>query len=86
MVNFIQSSYSRPPANDPGLALGSLHWTYWAANSEDGYGLFGSSYAGLANTNKEYSFLCGIQQGPLALPAGSGAGQCGSTGLLPNPQ
>ena len=86
MVNFIQSSYSRTTANDSGLAVGSLHWTYWAANSEDAYGLFGSSYTGLANTKKEYSFLCAIQQGPLAVPQGVGSGQCGSTGALPNPQ
>ncbi|HEX8491911.1 MAG TPA: cellulase family glycosylhydrolase [Pyrinomonadaceae bacterium] len=86
IINFIKSSYSLTPANDSGVAVNSLHWTYWAANSEDGYGLFGSGYTGLANAKKEYSFLCGIQQGPLALPAGSAAGQCGSTGLLPNPQ
>lgn len=86
IVNFIKSSYSLTSANDSGIAINSLHWTYWAANSEDGYGLFGSSYTGLANAKKEYSFLCGIQQGPLALSSGSAAGQCGSTGPLPNPQ
>ncbi|MDT7808457.1 MAG: endoglucanase [Acidobacteriota bacterium] len=86
MTNFIQSSYNTTPANDSGVAVGSLHWTYWAANSEDGYGLFGGSYTGLGNTKKEYSFLCAIEQGPLAVPVGAGSGQCGSTGTLPNPQ
>jgi hypothetical protein len=86
IVNLIKSSYSLTPANDSGVPVSSLHWTYWAANSEDGYGLFGSSYTGLANANKEYSFLCFIQQGPLAVPQGTGTGQCGSTGALPNPQ
>lgn len=86
IVNFIQSSYTATAANNSGVAVGSLQWTYWAANSEDGYGLLGSSYAGLANAKKEYSFLCAIQQGPLAVPPGAGSGQCGSTGALPNPQ
>ncbi|HEY0376217.1 MAG TPA: cellulase family glycosylhydrolase [Pyrinomonadaceae bacterium] len=86
MVNFIQSSYSRTAANDSGLAVSSLSWTYWALNTEDGYALLGASYTGLANAKKEYSFLCFIQQGPLAIPQGSGAGQCGSTGALPAPQ
>jgi endoglucanase len=86
MINFIQSSYARTPANDPGVPVSSLHWTYWAVNTEDAYGLLGSNYAGLANAKKEYTFLCAIQQGPLAVPFGAGAGQCGSTGLLPNPQ
>jgi endoglucanase len=86
MVNFIQSSYTRTPANDSGIPVGSLHWTYWAVNTEDAYGLLGSGYTGLANAKKEYTFLCAIQQGPLAVPFGAGAGQCGSTGPLPNPQ
>ena len=86
MVNFIQSSYTLTTANNSGVAVGSLQWTYWALNSEDGYGLLGSSYTGLANANKEHSFLCAIQQGPLAIPPGAGSGQCGSTGALPNPQ
>ncbi|PYS98088.1 MAG: hypothetical protein DMF65_10595, partial [Acidobacteria bacterium] len=78
--------YTLTTANNSGVAVGSLQWTYWALNSEDGYGLLGSSYTGLANANKEYSFLCAIQQGPLAIPPGAGSGQCGSTGALPNPQ
>jgi hypothetical protein len=86
MVNLIQSSYNLTPANDSGLAVGSLHWTYWAVNGEDAYGLLDSGYNALANTKKEYSFLCAIQQGPLAVPQGAAPGQCGSTGPLPNPQ
>jgi hypothetical protein len=84
IVNFIQSSYARTAANDPGVPVTSLHWTYWAVNTEDAYGLLGANYTGLANAKKEYTFLCAIQQGPLAVPFG--AGQCGSTGALPNPQ
>jgi hypothetical protein len=86
MVNFIQSSYTRTAANDSGLAVSSLHWTYWSLNGNDAYGLLDSSFTGLANVKKEYSFLCFIQQGPLAVPQGSGTGQCGSTGPLPSPQ
>src|SRR5919202_2935938 len=86
LVNFIQSSYTTTTANNSGVAVGSLQWTYWSLNGEDGYGLLGSSYNGLANAKKEYSFLCAIQQGPLAVPPGAGSGQCGSTGPLPNPQ
>jgi len=86
MINFIESSHARTPTNDPGLAVADLHWTYWALNTEDGYGLLGNNYAGLANAKKQYSFLCQIQSGPLALPQGTSAGQCGSTGPLPAPQ
>ena len=64
----------------------ALNWTYWALNTEDSYALLGSGYTGLANPAKEYSFLCAVQQGPLALPPGSGTGRCGSTGALPRPQ
>ena len=36
---------------------------------------------------KEYTrSLCAIQSGPFAVPPGPGAGQCGSTGVLPSPQ
>ncbi|MDQ3803521.1 MAG: cellulase family glycosylhydrolase [Acidobacteriota bacterium] len=86
MINFIQSSHARTPTNDSGLAVADLHWTYWALNTEDNYGLLGNNYAGLANSRKQYSFLCQVQSGPLALPRGTGAGQCGSTGPLPAPQ
>jgi hypothetical protein len=30
--------------------------------------------------------LCFDEQAPFAVPKGSGSGQCGSTGPLPNPQ
>ena len=65
-----------------------LNWTYWALNTEDSYALLGSGYTGLANATKEYSFLCVVQKAPLAIPPGSGTGQCGSTSPnpLPNPQ
>ena len=85
LVNFIQSSYTRTASNDSGIPVTSLHFTYWALNDEDNYALLGSSYTGLENPKKEYSFLCFIQRGPLAVPPGSGSGQCGSTGSLPSP-
>jgi endoglucanase len=85
LVNFLQSSYSPTPTNRSGYAVQSLNWTYWALNGEDSYGLLGTSYTGLPNPAKEYSFLCAAQQGPLAVPPGSGSGQCGSTGNLPAP-
>ena len=86
LVNFILSSYSLTAANNSSIPVKSLNWTYWALNGEDSFGLLGSSYTGLANPVKEYTFLCSDQQGPFAVPAGSGFGQCGSTGALPNPQ
>jgi hypothetical protein len=86
MINFIESSHARTSANDSGLPITNLHWTYWALNTEDGYGLLGNNYAGLANAKKQYSFLCQIQSWPFALPQGTGTGQCGSTGALPAAQ
>ena len=86
LVNFVLSSYSLTAANNSSIPVKSLNWTYWALNGEDSFGLLGSSYTGLANPVKEYTFLCSDQQGPFAVPAGSGFGQCGSTGALPNPQ
>ena len=85
MVNFLQSSYTQTQTtpNFSGYAVTSLNWTYWALNTEDSYALLGTGYTGLANPTKEYSFLCAIQQGALAIPSGSG--QCGSTGSLPAP-
>ncbi|HMA36619.1 MAG TPA: cellulase family glycosylhydrolase [Chloroflexia bacterium] len=85
LMNFIQSSNALNTTNNSGLAVTNLTFTYWALNSEDNYGLLGSSYTGLANSKKEYSFLCFVQWGPLAVPRGSGSGQCGSTGPFPNP-
>jgi endoglucanase len=83
MLNFIQSSYSRTPSNDPGYALSNLNFTYWAVNPEDSYGLLASGWSGLAYAPKEYSFLCFVQWGPLAVPQGSGSNQCGNTGPFP---
>lgn len=87
IVNFIQSSYflTKAPLNDSGIAVSDLHWTYWALNDEDSYAVLGAQYAGLENPKKEYSFLCFIQQGLLAVPMGSTAGSCSSTGALPAP-
>lgn len=87
IVNFIQSSYltTKTALNDSGVPVSDLHWTYWAVNDEDNYAVLGANYTGLENPKKEYSFLCFIQQGLLAVPMGSGTGQCGSTGTLPLP-
>ena len=87
IVNFIQSSYStaKTALNDSGIPVSDLQWTYWALNNEDGYSVLGAGYTGLSNSKKEYSFLCYIQQGLLAVPMGSTSGRCGSTGTLPVP-
>src|SRR5258708_1080959 len=77
VLNFIKSSYGRGGC---GVGVRNLNWTYWALNGEDSFALLSGSYNGLANPTKEYSYLCFIQTGPLALPPGSGSGQCGSTG------
>jgi endoglucanase len=86
LMNFINSSFSLTSANNSGYSVQTLHWTYWALNGEDSFALLNSGYNGLAFPTKEYSFLCFNQQGPFAVPHGSGSGQCGSTGALPNPQ
>lgn len=80
MINFIKSSYG---GGGSGVAVSNLHWTYWALNGEDSFSLLSGSYTGLASAAKEYSFLCSIETGPLAVPTGSSSGQCGSTGSLP---
>ena len=88
LVNLIQSSYSSTPTtagNYSGYPVSNIHWTYWALNTEDSDALLGSGYTGLANPTKEYTFLCAIETGPFAIPAGSGMNQCGSTGTLPSP-
>lgn len=85
MVNFIQSSYSRTTSNDPGFTLTSLQWTYWAINANTVESILAADWASVQNPAKVYTFLCPIQRGPMALPSGSAAGQCGSTGPLPNP-
>lgn len=84
MVNFIQSSYTSTSTNASGVPVTDLNWTYWALNTEDGYSLLGSGYTGLANPDKEYSFLCTIQRPPFAVASGSSPA-CGSTGPLPGP-
>ncbi len=85
LVNLIQSSYSLTTENDSGYPVSNVHWTYWALNTEDRYALLGSGYAGLADPKKEYTFLCSIERDPFAIPVGSGANQCGSSGALPLP-
>ncbi len=83
IINFIQSSQALDANNNSGIAVHNLHFTYWSANTEDSYALFGSSYTGFAIPDKEFTFLCSVQTGPFALPKGTGSGQCGSTGALP---
>lgn len=83
LINFIQSSYTRTTWNDPGIPVRSLNWTYWALNSDDSYALFGTRYTGLANSMKQFSFLCFIVRTP---PSATRLPQlCGSTGVLPKP-
>jgi endoglucanase len=77
MVNFIQSSYGLNNSNNSGVPVTYLNWTYWALNANDSYAILGSSFTGLANAKKEYTFLCAIQQPPFAVT------NCGSTGALP---
>lgn len=60
LVNFIKSSYA--PTNDPGNRVTHLQWTYWALNTEERFALLGKDYAGLRNLDKEYTYLCAIQQ------------------------
>jgi len=79
MVNFIQSSHTRTTANDSGLAVTSLSFTYWSLNGNDSYSLLNTSWSALVFPRKTYSFLCMIQKGPFAVPAPT----CGSTGALP---
>jgi endoglucanase len=86
LVNFIQSSYALTPTNDSGIPVQSLHWAYWSLNANDSYALLETDWTSLSNPTKELTFLCAIQRGPFAVPAGSGAGQCGSTGPLPAPE
>lgn len=83
MINFINSSYTLTASNNSGIPVSHLDWTYWALNSEDNFALLGSSYTGLAYAPKEYSLLCFDQQGSIAVPAGGGSGECGSTGSMP---
>jgi len=86
LINFINSSYTLTSANNSGVAVQSLNWTYWAFNGEDSFGILNSNYNALSLPAKTYSFLCFDQQGPFALTHGTGSNQCGNTGPLPNPQ
>ena len=80
VVNFVQSSFNLTSTNDSGIPVKNLHWTYWSVNGNDSaHGLLDSSWTALANPDKNFSFLCFIQWGPLASP------DCGSTGPLPPP-
>lgn len=87
LINFINYSNGAAQGNS-GLAAQptNLNFTYWSLNTEDSYGLLGTSYTGYAYPPKEYSFLCFAERGPIALQQGSGNGQCGYTGALPAPQ
>ncbi|HZU11836.1 MAG TPA: cellulase family glycosylhydrolase [Chloroflexota bacterium] len=85
LINFIQSSESPTSTNSSGYAVSNLNFTYWALNTEDSYALLGTSWTGLAYAPKEYSFLCFVQWGPLAVPHGTASNQCGNTGALPGP-
>jgi endoglucanase len=87
IVNFIRSSYltTQTAANDSGVPVADLNWSYWSVNGEDSYALLASNYSGVVSQKKEYSFLCFAQQGLIAVPTGSAAGMCGSTGTLPLP-
>jgi endoglucanase len=60
LVNFIKGSYTA--AAGPGSRVAHLQWTYWALNTEESFSLLGKDYAGLANLDKEYTYLCAIQQ------------------------
>ena len=71
---------------EPGGFVQDLSWTYWAMNGNDSYGLLNSNFNALSLPAKVYSLLCFDEQPPLALTKGTGSGQCGSTGPLPNPQ
>jgi len=86
IVNFLNSSYSLTSANNSGYSLQPLNWTYWATNGNDSFGILTSNWNALSLPAKVDSFLCFDQQPPLALVHGTGSGQCGSTGPLPNPQ
>ncbi|HZO76275.1 MAG TPA: cellulose binding domain-containing protein [Ktedonobacteraceae bacterium] len=83
LVNFIKSSYG---SGGSGITVSNLNWTYWALNGEDSFALLNGAYSGLATPSKEYSYLCFMETGPLTVPQGNGAGQCGSTGALPAAQ
>lgn len=77
LENLIQSSYNRTPTNDPGFALTSIQWTYWAINANDSaHAILASDWASLANPNKIYTHLCSIERAPIGATC---------TGVLPAP-
>ncbi len=77
MENFIASSYNLTAANDPGFALTSVHWTYWAINANDSaHAILASDWVSLANPNKIFTHLCAIQRAPVGVTC---------TGALPAP-
>jgi len=77
LENFVQSSYNRTAANDPGVALTSIQWTYWAINANDsGNAILGSDWASLANPDKIFTHLCSIERAPIGVTC---------TGTLPAP-
>jgi hypothetical protein len=86
MVNFVNSSYTLTSANNPGYTLQPLNWTYWSINGNDSFAILNSNWNALILPAKVYSLLCFDEQPPFALTHGTGSGQCGSTGALPNPQ
>jgi endoglucanase len=86
MVNFLNSSYGLTSTNNSGYTLQPVNWTYWAMNGNDSFGILTSNWNALALPAKVDSFLCFDEQPPFALVHGTGSGQCGSTGPLPNPQ
>ncbi len=76
LVNFVQSSLAPTATNDAGVPVSNLHWTYWALNANDSYGVLGSNWLDVALPAKVSTFLCAIQATPAA--------GCGSTGALPS--
>jgi len=75
LENLIQSSYNRTTTNDPGYALTSIHWTYWAINANDSaHSILASDWASLANPAKIYTHLCSIERAPIGATC---------TGVLP---
>ena len=86
IVNLLNSSYTQTSTNNSGYPLQPVNWTYWSMNGNDSFAILNSNWNALALPAKVYSFLCFDQQPPFALAHGTGSGQCGSTGALPNPQ
>ena len=85
LINFIKSSYTPATSNNLGSVMtplghvSHLQWTYWALNTEESFALLGKQYTGLANLDKEYTYLCAIQQPSLQEPLEP------CTGTLPGP-